>query len=63
MFSAAATMLWVYIAECKHNKITRFLQCLLHSAVLGTTKITKKHPRRRLTSRNDNAFYTHKMSS
>ena len=35
-------MLWVYIVQCKHNKITRVLPYLL-TAALGTTKVTEKH--------------------
>jgi len=48
MFSVATAMLWVYIVQCKRDKITRVLPCLL-TAALGTTKITQ-NIRRRLTT-------------
>jgi len=42
MFSFAAAMLRVYIAQCNRNEITRILPCLL-TAGTKSTKITQKH--------------------
>jgi len=43
MFNVAAGMLWVYIVQCKRDKITQVLPCLL-TVALGTTKIYQHGP-------------------